>query len=244
MVAREAFNTSDNVGMPLVEGQSILSAFIPDMSDLLSMRILFDKRFFKLFFIGIGISGILTLCTIGSHRYYTADRTDWSSMYNTGRSLIWTRNYDEAEKCFQAALSVPYIDNAERSSAYGELARLAERRGDSQSAREYSLKESQYSQFWVGMVTILIASMILFVITISSILVLRKDREKVAGSWYQPVAVAVATFAVSNGIHQVAPSVPWFTLTMIAGLITFVVLVFSAACDGSRHPHFVTPSRD
>lgn len=244
MVAREAINTSDNVGMPLVEGQSILSAFIPDVRDLLSMRSLFDKRFFKLFFIGIGISGILTLCTIGSHRYYTADRTDWSSMYNAGRSLIWTRNYDEAEKCFQAALSVPYIDDAERSYAYGELARLAERRADSQAAREYFLKESQYSQIKVGLATILIASIILFVITISSVLVLRKDREKVAGSWYQPAVVTIATFAISIGIHKVAPIVPWFSLTTIAAIFTFVVLVLSAACDGSRHPHFVTPSRD
>jgi hypothetical protein len=244
MMAREAINTSDNVGVPLVEAESILSTFVPDAQDILSLKDLFDKRFFKLFFIGIAVSGILTLCTIGSHRYVTADKTDWNSLYSAGRSLTWTRNYDDAGKCFKAALEINYLGNAERSYTYGELARLAERKGELQSAREYRLKETEYSQVAFGLVTILIASIILFAITMSSVFMFSRSREKPARGWHQPLIVTLAAYAISTGIHHVAPSVPFFLLLGISALITFAVLVLSAACDGSGHPHFVTPSRD
>ncbi len=244
MMAREAINTSDNIGVPITEAQNMLSAFIPNIHDIISLGSLFDKRFFKLFFIGVGISGILALCTIGSHRYYTADRTDWSSMYNTGRSLMWTHNYDEAEKCFKAALAVDYIDNAERSYAYGELAELAGRKNDAQSEREYRLKESGYSQFGYGFVWILMASIMLFIVSLTSLIVFRKEKDKIVVGWHQPLAVCIAAYAISTGVHDMAPFIPWVVLTLIASAITFVVLVLSAAFDGSNHPQFVTPSRD
>lgn len=244
MMAREAIDTSDNVGVPIAEAQSMLDAFVPDAKDIVSLVGLFDKRFFKLFFVGIGLSGLLMLFTIGVQRYSTADKTDWCSLYNAGRSLVWTRNYDEAQKCFEAGLKISYIDNAERSCLYGELAKLAERRGDKQSQSELQLLEKQFSQFGSGLVTILIASIMLFIVAVSTVLVTRKDREKAVIGWHQPAVVCIATYAISVGIHQCAPYIPWLIMTMIASAATFVVLVFSAACDGSGQAHFVTPSRD
>ncbi len=244
MMAREAINTSDNIGAPLAEAPSILSTFVPDAQDILSLKDLFDKRFFKLFFIGIAVSGLLALCTIGSTRYITADRTDWNSLYSAGRSLSWAHNYEDAEKCFRAALELGYIDNAERSYTYGELARLAERKGEQQSAVEYRLKETEYSQVGFGLVTILISSIILFAIALSSVFIFPKGRAKPVRGWYQPVVVCLATYAIATGVHHVFPSVPFIMLLSISGAITFAVLVLSAACDGSGHPHFVTPSRD
>ena len=244
MVAREAINTSDNVGTPLVQGQDILSTFVPDVQDILSLRVLFDKQFFKLFFVGIALSGTLTLCTVGIQRYHTADKTDWNSLYNAGRSQVWVHNYDDAQKCYEAALELGYIDRAERSYIYGELGRLAAKKGDMQSAREFWLKEGEYSQFGFGFVTILISSIILFAIAVATVLIHKKDREKTAIGWIQPATVCIATYAISAGIHAMAPNVPWLVLTLVGGAMTFAVLVLSAACNGSSHPQFVTPSRD
>jgi hypothetical protein len=244
MVAREAINTSDNVGTPLVQAQGILSTFVPDVKDILSLRALFDKQFYKLFFIGIALSGILTLCTIGIQRYHTADKTDWNSLYNAGRSQMWMHNYDDAQQCYIAALKLDYIDRAERSYIYGELARLASKRGDTQSAQEFWLKEGEYSQVGFGFVMILIASIILFIIAVTTVLVQKRDREKAAIGWFQPAIVCIATYVISAGIHAMAPNVPWIMLTLVGAAITFIVLLFSASCNGSSHPHFVTPSRD
>ncbi len=243
MMAREAMETSDNIGAPIAEAQSVLNAFVPDAKDIASLASLFDKRFFKLFFIGVGLSGLLMLCAMGAQRFQTADKTDWASLYSYGRTMVSMRRYDDAQKYFEAGLQLSYIDSAEKSCLYGELAKLADRRGDEQSEREYRLKEQEFSQLGAGLVTILIAAIILFSVTLTTALVFKRGNENAAIGWHQPLVVGMAAFSISLGIHMCAPFANWVVMTIIAGGITFVVLALSAALDGSAHPHFVVASR-
>lgn len=244
LMAREAINTSDQVGVPIAEAPSILATFIPNIEDILSLRDLFDARFFKLFFIGVGISGILALCTIGSQRFYSSDPTDWNAMYNAGRSQKWMRNYDEAEKCFKAAVTASYSDKAAKSFAYGELADLARRRGNTSDARQYELKETEYSQAGSGFGFIVMACLMLFIVSLTSVFMFRCDKNKKVVGWHQPAVVAIATYAISAGVHNLMPFIPLLGLCIFASAIAFVVLVLSASVNGGNHPHFVTPSRE
>lgn len=243
MVSREAIETSDNVGVPIAEPESILATLVPDVKDIASLSNLLDRKFFKLFFIGIAISGVLGLCTIGSQRFYTASKTDWNSLNNAGHSLTLTKRYDEAEMCFKSALVLPYLDSAEKSAIYSGLADLARRRGDESAEREYSLKEKEFSQVGFGFASIVLAAILLFVTGISSIFLFRGEKANAPVGWQHPTVVALATFAFSNGMHNIAPSIPWLVLTVAASAISLLILILSAACDGSRHSHFVTPSR-
>ncbi|MCC6979249.1 MAG: tetratricopeptide repeat protein [Candidatus Melainabacteria bacterium] len=243
MVSREAIDTSDNVGAPLAEAQNILSTFVPNVNDIVSLSSLFDRRFFKLFLLGIALSGLLSLCTIGSQQFFGANKYDWVSLNSSGRSLMWTRRYDEAEKCFKTALALPNLDSAEKACLYGELANLAEKRGDENAAREYSLKEKEFSQVGFGVGSMILAAILLFAMGLSAMFTFKSDKDKVAVGWHQPVVVALATFAFSNGLHNIAPYIPWLLVVMVGSAITLAVLIFSAACDGSRHGQFVTPSR-
>ncbi len=187
MVSREAIDTSDNVGAPLAEAQNILSTFVPNVNDIVSLSSLFDRRFFKLFLLGIALSGLLSLCTIGSQQFFGANKYDWVSLNSSGRSLMWTRRYDEAEKCFKTALALPNLDSAEKACLYGELANLAEKRGDENAAREYSLKEKEFSQVGFGVGSMILAAILLFAMGLSAMFTFKSDKDKVAVGWHQPV---------------------------------------------------------
>lgn len=243
MVSREAIETSDNVGVPIAEPESILSTLVPDVKDIASLSDLLDKKFFKLFFIGIAISGVLGLCTIGTQGFHSANKTDWNSLAHAAHSLTLTKHYDEAEMCFKSALALPYIDSAEKSAIYSGLSDLARRKGDQSAEREYMLKEKEFNQVGFGLASIVLAAILLFITGISSIFMFRSEKSNVPIGWQHPTVVALATFAFSNGLHNIAPSIPWLVLTFVASSISLIVLILSAACDGSRHSHFVTPSR-
>lgn len=243
LVAREAFETSDNIGVP-IEAEKNALWFVPTINDIISSRELFDKRFFQMFFMGIAVSGLLALLTLGTNLIHWTEKTDWNSLYNAGKSLTWAHRYDEAEICYKRALEMSDIDNAERSATYGELARLAQRKGNEKVFREFSIKSDQTSQLGFGLALIIMSMIILFVISACTVFILSKSNGKMAAGWHQPLAVCATTYAVSAGIHNIIPSIPWFVLTAAGAMITYAILVFSAICDGSMHAQFVTPNRD
>lgn len=239
LVSRPAAETSDHIGKPLEEMGALAAFCLPGRDDLISLKELLEPRFLKLFALGILLSGALSFFTMNFGNIMSPHSASWSTLTSTARNYISVGNLDGAERALNASLNCSYMDSAQKSYSYSQLARVADGRGNFSDGENFRALSSQHKASQWGLLVILLS--ILFLALITTVMNAEKKRDKVEAP--NPIFTGACAFGISFGIHLMYADIPIILLVLSSAVITLLFFGSNALGLSRITAFFATPSR-
>lgn len=240
LVSRPAAETSDHIGKPLEDVKSLVSICMPDRDELNSLKQLLHPRFVKLFASGIILSGALSFFTMNFGNIMCPHAASWATLTTTARHHLELGNLEAAERALNASLNCSYLDSAQKSFSYAQLAQVAERRGNFSDGENLRNLSAQHKASQWGLLIVLI-SMLFLAFTAGILNAAQKSSQT---QTVNPIFVGLCAFGISFGIHLMFAEVPIAMLILVSAAVALIFFGGRAIGLTRLTGFFVTPSRN